>query len=164
MNLNNIPFGGPEAFNVLVEIPQGSNLKYELDEASGEMKVDFVFDNLFFPFNYGLIPHTLGGDGDYLDAIILSSAPLKSGDIVSCKAVGVMQTKDRGEVDDKFVVVPIDDQLAAKYQDILDLPQDSLQKWTALYMEIGRQKKKVIKVLGLKNKHVALEEIKKSLV
>ena len=63
MNLNNIPFRSAEATNVLVEIPQGSNLKYELDEASGEMKVDFVFDNLFFPFNYGLIPHTLGGDG-----------------------------------------------------------------------------------------------------
>ena len=55
-----------------------------------------------------------------------------------------MQTKEAaGEVDDKFVVVPIDDQLAAKYQDILDLPQDSLQKWTALYMEIGQQRKKL---------------------
>jgi inorganic pyrophosphatase len=163
INLEQIPFGSLEAFNVLVEIPEGSNLKYEFDEASGKMKVDFVFKDLPFPFNYGFIPHTLGGDGDQLDAIILSSAPLVSGSVVKCQAIGVMETLDRGEIDNKLVVVPIADDLAKKYHDISDLSPDSLQKWTDLYMEIARQKQKTIKVLGLKNKQEALEEIKKSL-
>lgn len=164
MNLNNILFGSLEAFSVLVEIPQGSNLKYEFDEASGVMKVDFVFKNLIFPFNYGFIPHTLGGDGDALDAIVLSSAPILSGSVIQCRAVGVLETIDTGEVDNKLVVVPLSDPLSQKYQDIADLPEGSLKKWTDLYMEIARQKNKTIKVLGLENKQTALEEIKKSLL
>jgi len=178
IDLTKIPFGSPEAFNVLVEITRGSNLKYEFDEASGEMKVDFVFsavggsasggDNLVFPFNYGFIPHTLGGDGDALDAIVLSSAPIPSGSVVKCRAVGMFETVDTGEVDNKLIVVPVDDILAKKYQDISDLPKDSLQKWTDLYMEIARQKnkfkRKFIEVKGLKNKQTALEEIKNSLI
>ena len=64
INLSKISFGTPEEFNVIVEIPRGSNLKYEYDEASDSLKLDFVFKDLVFPFNYGFIPHTLGGDGD----------------------------------------------------------------------------------------------------
>jgi inorganic pyrophosphatase len=168
IDLSQIPFGSLDAFNVLVEIPQGSNLKYEFDEASGKMKVDFAFENLTFPFNYGFIPHTLGGDGDALDAIVLSSAPISSGSVIQCRAVGILETIDTGEVDNKLVVVPVKDVLAEKYQDTFNLPPDSLQKWTDLYMEIARQKNKVkrklIEVKGLKNKQAALEEIKKSLL
>jgi inorganic pyrophosphatase len=164
MNLSEIKFGNLEAFNVLVEIPEGSNLKYEFDELSGEMKVNFVFKNLAFPFSYGFIPHTLGGDGDALDAIVLSSAPIASGTVITCKAVGVMQTIDRGERDDKFVVVPLKDALAEKYNDILDLPPGSLKKWTDFYAEVAKQKEKVIEFIGLKNRQTALEEIKKSIL
>ncbi len=134
INLDKIPFGSLEAFNVLVEIPEGSNLKYEFDEASGEMKVDFVFENFSFPFSYGFIPGTLGGDGDHLDAIVLSSEPISSGSVIKCRAVGVMETIDTGEVDNKLIVVPVADDLAKKYQDISDLPEDSLKKWTDLYI------------------------------
>jgi inorganic pyrophosphatase len=168
MNLNSIPFGSLDAFNVLVEIPEGSQYKYEFDEASGEMKLDFVFKDLYFPFSYGFIPHTMGGDGDELDAIVLASAPILSGSVVLCRAVGILETIDTGEVDNKLIVVPVKDILAEKYHDISDLPPDSLQKWTDLYMEIARQKSKVkkkfIEVKGLKNKQTALEEIKKSLI
>lgn len=164
--IKDIPFGSLKAFNVIVEISQGSNLKYEFDETSGAMKVDFVFQDLFFPFNYGFIPHTLGGDGDALDAIVLSSAPISSGSIIKCRAIGILETVDTSEVDNKLVVVPVEDILVKKYQDILDLPPDSLQKWTDLYMEIARQKNKVkrkfVEVKGLKNKQAALEEIRKS--
>jgi inorganic pyrophosphatase len=167
-DLSKIPFGSLETFNVLVEISQGSNLKYEFDEVSGEMKVDFVFDNLFFPFSYGFVPHTLGGDGDALDAIVLSSASIPSGSVVKCHAVGILETVDTGEVDSKLIVVPVDDILAKKYQDISDLPPESLKKWTDFYMEVARQKNKIkrkfIEVKGLKNKQAALEEIKNSLI
>lgn len=164
ISIRNIPFGSLEAFNVIVEIPEGSNLKYEYDEASDEIKVDFIFKDLFFPFSYGFVPHTLGGDGDQLDAIVLASAPLASGTVVKCQAVGVLETLDRGEVDNKLIVLPVGDSLAKKYHDISALPPDSLKKWTDLYMEIGRQKQKTIVVKGLKNKQVALEEIKKALI
>ncbi len=163
INLEQIPFGSLEAFNVIVEIPQGSNLKYEYDEASDSLKLDFVFKDLVFPFNYGFIPHTLGGDGDPLDAIVLSSAPIKMGEFVKCKAVGMLKTIDRGEVDDKIIVVPLDDELAGKYLDADNLPPGFLEKCTAFYREVGRQKNKVTEVKSLENKQIALEEIKKSL-
>jgi inorganic pyrophosphatase len=163
MDLKNIPFGEPEAFNVIIEIPEGSNQKFEYDEASGEMRVNFVFKDLVFPFNYGFIANTLGGDGDALDAIVLSSAPLESGEVLKCKAVGVLKTLDRGEVDDKIICVSLSDKLSEKYQDIPDLPPDSLQKWTDFYMEVARQKEKTVEILDLKNKQEALVEIKKSI-
>lgn len=174
MGYKNIPFGSPEAFNVIVEIPEGSNLKYEYDEAADELKLDFVFSAiggsasggkiLVFPFNYGFIPHTLGGDNDPLDAIVLSSAPLKMGEAVKCRAVALLKTIDRGEVDDKIVAVPINDYLAAKYHDASDLPPGFLQKCTDFYREVARQKNKDMEVKSLENKQAALEEIRKSLI
>jgi inorganic pyrophosphatase len=153
------------SFKVLIEIPQGTiNNKFEYDHKTGKMVLDFVFQNLVWPFNYGEIVGTLGGDGDALDAIVLSSTPIEQGKVVECKTIGVLKTLDRGAVDDKIVCVPIDDMLSQKYQDVDDLPPDTLQKWTKLYMEIARQKKKVIEILGLKNKQEAEQEIKNSLI
>lgn len=151
------------AINVLVEIQQGSNLKYEYDEQSGKMKLDFVFKDLVFPFNYGFIPNTLGGDGDALDVIVLSSAPIKSGEAVSCKIIGMLETLDRGEEDNKIIAVPVLDKLANQYQDINNLPADTLLKWTKFYLEVARQKKKIIKIIGLRNKKETMEKIKNSL-
>lgn len=151
-------------FKVIIEIPQGSNLKYEYDEKSGEMKLDFVFKDLYFPFNYGFIPNTLGGDGDPLDAIVLSSAPIKSGETAVCKIVGMIETVDRGEEDNKIITVPLSDRFANQYQDVDDLPSDTLPKWTQFYLELARQKKKVVKIVGLKNKQETMEKIKNSLL
>ncbi|HYV34001.1 MAG TPA: inorganic diphosphatase [Candidatus Limnocylindria bacterium] len=163
MNLNHTKFGELEAFNVIIEIPQGSNQKFEIDEATGEMKVNFVFKNLVFPFNYGFIPQTLGGDGDTLDAIVISSKVIPSASVVQCKTIGILKTIDRGEVDDKVICVPLNDPLAKKYNDITDLPTDSFEKWKELYLEIGRQKNKHIEITTLANKEEALKEIKNSL-
>lgn len=164
MNLNNIPFGELQAFNVIVEVEQGSNLKYEYSPETGEIHLDFVFNNVKFPFSYGSIAKTLGGDGDPLDAMIVASKPYKTGTVVKCKVIGMLEAVDRGEVDNKLVVVPLEDPLALKYQDVTDLPPDSLQTWTAHWQELARQKNKIMEIKGLVNKQRALEEIKKSLV
>lgn len=164
MLFKHILFGSLGAFNVFIEIPRGSNLKYEYDKKSDSLKLDFVFKNLTFPFNYGFIPGTLGGDGDTLDAIVLSSEPIGSGTTVKCKSVGILKTLDRGEVDNKIIFVPLEDELAEKYQDIQDLPSDSLQKWKEFYLEVARQKNKVMEIIGLENRQVALEELKNSFI
>lgn len=164
MSLKEIPFGTLKEFNVLVEISEGSNLKYEYNPAADELKLDFVFKDLVFPFNYGFIPHTIGGDNDPLDVAVLSSDPLKRGDVVKCKVVGMVKTIDRGQVDNKLVGVPLNDPLAHKYQDIPDLPPDFLKKFTDFYMEVARQKKKVMEVQSLENRETALAEIKKALI
>ena len=166
MNLKDVKFGKPEAFNVMVEIPQGSNQKFEYDEASGEMKLNFVFENLVFPFHYGFIIGTMCGDGDPLDAIVLSSPHfsevIKSGSMLPCQAIGMLKTIDRGEVDDKIVCIPLGDELLKQYKDIIDLAPDTLSKWTKFYLEVARQKKKVIEIIGLRSKEEALKVIRNS--
>ncbi len=151
-------------FKVLIEIPQGSNLKYEYDKASKKMKLNFTFTDVVFPFNYGFIQGTLGGDGDELDAIVLSSASLKSGEVLECKAIGILKTIDRGEVDDKIVCVPVGDPVSKGIFDTGDLPKNTLQKWTEFYLEVARQKQKEIKIIGLFGKPEADEEIKNALI
>src|SRR3989338_7495980 len=150
---------------VIIEIPKGTvNEKWEFDEKSGEFKLDFVFENFVWPFNYGFLPGTLGGDGDQLDAIVLSSQPLAQGKEVVCKAIGMLELLDRGEEDHKLIFVPVDAVLSESLNDISDISAEQKQEWQKLYNEIARQKKKVIKILGFGNKERAEEEIKKSLV
>ena len=172
--LEGIFYSMPEAFKVFIEIPQGSNEKFEYDEKSGSLKLNFVFSavggsasggkDLVFPFNYGFIPGTMGGDGDQLDAIVLSAEPIPSSSVVECKPIGILKTIDRGEIDDKIICVPINDKFAKIYTDIQDLPPDTLAKWTKFYLEVARQKNKTVEIIGLRNKQEALEEISKALI
>ena len=63
----------PQEINVLVEIPQGSSVKYELDKEAGLMVVDrFIHASSVYPYNYGFIPHSLSEDGDPLDVLVIS--------------------------------------------------------------------------------------------
>jgi len=128
-----------ESFKVIIEIPKGTvNNKYEYDEKSGEFKLDFVFENFVWPFNYGFLPGTRGGDGDTLDAIVLSSAPIKQGTEVICKTIGVIEMLDRGEEDHKLICVPVDDVLSESLNDISDISGEQKQEWQKLYDEIAR--------------------------
>ena len=92
---------------VLIEIPEGSNVKYELDEATGEMMVDRIVPvAMGYPVNYGLIEGTSGEDGDALDALVFLSAPVVPGVVVKCKVIGMLEMEDEAGVDHKIVCVP----------------------------------------------------------
>lgn len=163
MAYKNIPFGKIDAFNVLIEIPQGGQNKYEYDEESDEIKLDFVFwGKCKFPHNYGLIPQTKAGDGDHLDAIVLNPIPLEVGAIVTCRAVGILKTIDRGEIDDKLVVVPVACKEYEKIQSAKDLPNNFEKAYRDFYKLVGIQKNKTIEVKGLASKEEAIEELNKS--
>jgi len=149
-------------FEVVIEIPQGSNEKYEYDEASKEMKLNFVFKDLVYPYNYGFVPNTLAGDGDPLDVIVLSSSPLKRGETVKCAPIGVLEMLDRNEVDNKIIAVLSQDPLEAKIKDIGDINDITKEQWKIFWAEVARQKNKTIEVQGFVGKESALEEIKKS--
>jgi len=96
--------------NVVVEIPAGSSHKIEWNRELALMQLDRVEPTLFAkPTNYGFIPQTLDEDGDELDALIITDEPLATGVFLKAKIVGVMQFEDDGEVDDKVIVVPVDD-------------------------------------------------------
>lgn len=163
MSYKNIPFGEIGAFNVVIEIPKGGQEKYEYDEELDDLKPTFKFwDDCKFPDAYGFVPQTKAGDGDHLDAIVLSPTLLATGDVVACRPVAILKTIDRGETDDKLVVVPVDCKEYDNIQSEKDLPEDFEEIYREFYKLVGIQKKKILEVTGLASKEKAIEELNKS--
>jgi len=103
------PANAPEEALLLVEIPAGSFTKYETDDA-GLVHVDrFLSMPMVYPANYGSMPRTLAGDGDPLDALVLSRAPLHPGVLIRFRPLGVLRMTDGGDADEKIIGVPADD-------------------------------------------------------
>src|SRR5579864_4086183 len=88
----------PHDINVIVEIPQGGEpVKYELDKASGAIFVDrFLHTAMFYPGNYGFVPHTLAEDGDPIDVLIANTRPILPGAVINVRPVGVLNMSDDG--------------------------------------------------------------------
>ena len=114
--------------NVVVEIPEGSSHKIEWNRDLGVMQLDRVDPAIFAkPTNYGFIPQTLDEDGDELDALIITDAPLATGVFLQARVIGVMKFVDDDEVDDKIVVVPADDRNTGNaITSLADLPMQKI--------------------------------------
>ncbi|HQR25007.1 MAG TPA: inorganic diphosphatase, partial [Steroidobacteraceae bacterium] len=112
MDISKIGIGEnpPHDVNVLVEIPQGGvPVKYELDKESGALRVDrFLNTAMFYPGNYGFIPHTMSGDGDPVDVIVVVPHAVVPGAIVRVRPVGALLMKDEAGEDEKIIAVPVD--------------------------------------------------------
>lgn len=111
----------PEEVNVVIEIPQGGSVKYEMDKESGVLFVDrILYTSMVYPFNYGFIPGTLEEDGDPVDVLILSCEPLMPGSVVKCRPVGVLLTRDEKGSDAKVVAVPAP-KIDPRFSDVDDI-------------------------------------------
>src|ERR1700685_445300 len=96
----------PEVINVIIEIPKGSNNKYEFDEKLGIFKLDRVLYSPFsYPLDYGFIPQTRSEDGDHLDALIIGGDPVFPGCVVGARVIGMLHMIDSGEPDAKILAV-----------------------------------------------------------
>jgi inorganic pyrophosphatase len=128
MDLKKLPIGKnpPEEINVVIEIPLGGEpVKYELDKESGLMFVDrFLHTAMFYPGNYGFIPHTLSGDGDPCDVLVVGRVPVIPGAVVRCRPIGVLHMKDEGGEDEKIIAAPADrlNSFYARVETYKDLP------------------------------------------
>jgi inorganic pyrophosphatase len=100
----------PHDINVLVEIPQGGEpVKYELDKESGALHVDrFLHTAMFYPGNYGFIPHTLSPDGDPIDVLVVGQVPVVPGAVIRCRPIGALLMRDEAGPDEKIIAVPVD--------------------------------------------------------
>jgi inorganic pyrophosphatase len=116
--------------NVVIEIPTGSSHKIEWNRELAAFQLDRVEPAIFAkPTNYGFIPQTLDEDGDELDALIITDAPLTTGIFLEAKVIGVMKFEDDGEIDDKVIVVPADDRNTGNaIQTLEDLPKQLLSQ------------------------------------
>ncbi|MCE5233207.1 MAG: inorganic diphosphatase [Mizugakiibacter sp.] len=128
MGLDLVPAGRdvPNEINVVIEIPKDAEpVKYEVDKASGAIFVDRILSTpMRYPCNYGYVPHTLGGDGDPLDALVILPLPLVPGAVIRCRPVGILRMSDEAGSDEKLVVVPVA-KVFAGYAHIADIGQVS---------------------------------------
>src|SRR5471030_2102677 len=112
MDLSKIPVGvnPPYDVNAIIEIPQGGvPVKYEIDKASGALFVDrFLHTAMFYPGNYGFIPHTLAADGDPCDVMVVGRTPVVPGAVIRSRPVGALLMEDEAGMDDKIIAVPAD--------------------------------------------------------
>lgn len=124
MNLDRVSSGAdvPSDINVIIEIPSHSDpVKYEVDKETGAMFVDrFMNTAMFYPCNYGYIPHTLSDDGDAADVLVVTPTPLISGSVIRCRPVGMLKMTDESGVDAKILAVPVD-KLAVQYRGVKKL-------------------------------------------
>ena len=128
MNLQQLNPGPkpPKEINVVIEIPQGSNVKYELDKENQVLFVDrFLHTSMFYPFNYGFIPQTLADDGDPVDVLVLCENPVLPGSVIKAKPIGVLVMEDEAGKDEKIIAVPLEkiDPIDGLYNDIKEIPQ-----------------------------------------
>ncbi|WP_257937641.1 inorganic diphosphatase [Campylobacter lari] len=132
MDISKIKVGEvPNKLNAVIEIPYGSNIKYELDKESGAIMVDRVmYSAMFYPANYGFIPNTLADDGDPIDVLVLNEYPIQAGAVIPCRLIGVLLMEDESGMDEKLLAVPVS-KIDPRYDSIKsldDLPKASLDK------------------------------------
>jgi inorganic pyrophosphatase len=117
----------PATVNALIEIPQGSRSKYEVDKTTGLLKLDRVIYSSFqYPINYGFIPQTLGLDNDPLDILVICSQSIQSLCLVEANVIGNMQMIDSGQEDDKIIAVAAKDPSVNHINRMEELPQHFL--------------------------------------
>jgi inorganic pyrophosphatase len=144
---------------VFVEIPKGSQNKYERDEETGELMLDrTLYGPNYFPFEYGFIQGTKGEDGDPLDAVLLTSHPTFPGCVVQARAIGYLQMEDEAGVDHKIIAVPIEklDPRWAEVKNIQDLgahQQAEIKEFFETYKRL--EPNKWVKVTDFKPKEEA---------
>ena len=133
----------PDEVNVLIENPMGGvPVKYEIDKESGAMFVDrFLHTAMYYPGNYGFIPHTLSGDGDPVDVIVIGRTPVMPGAVMRCRPVGVLLMEDNAGVDEKIIAVPVQalhpyhDNIE-NYTDIRPILRDQIEHFFSHYKDL----------------------------
>jgi len=153
----------PDQCTAMIEIPKGSNIKYEYDTESGFIFVDRkLFTAMYYPCNYGFLPNTLEKDGDPVDVLVLGETPLAPLSLIKVMPVGVLQTEDEEGQDSKIVAIPTSkiDPSFSNVKDIEDVPQhlrDQIKHFFEHYKEL--EKGKYVKVSGWEGKDSASRKI-----
>lgn len=165
-NLYFLPSGTVDEFNVVIEIPKGSQNKYELDPKTGALFLDRVLYSAdFYPFAYGFIPSTKVPDGDALDVAVLLTNQVPPMTVVKARALGVLRKIDSGDQDNCIIAVPVDDARFADYTDLNSVPKHLLKEMEDFFKTYKRLQKKdyvegvTVKIEGFFGKEEAEKEI-----
>jgi inorganic pyrophosphatase len=154
----------PATVDALIEIPQGSRSKYEVDKATGLLRLDRVIYSSFqYPVNYGFIPQTLGQDNDPLDILVLCSQPIQSLCLVEANVIGNMQMIDQGQVDDKIIAVTAKDPSVHHITRMEELPQHFLLELRNFFEQYKVLENKKVEIDNFQDKEIAYKIINKAI-
>lgn len=147
----------------VIEIPSGSHLKYEVDKATGLLRLDRVlYSAVHYPANYGFIPRTHGEDGDPIDILVLMQEPVYPLTIVRARALGGLHMTDDKGGDDKIVAVCVDDPAVSHYQEIGELPPHIMRELERFFRDYKVLEDKAVEIGDLYGRETALEVMRKA--
>jgi inorganic pyrophosphatase len=153
--------------DMIVEVPNHSNVKYEFDKKLNKIRCDRILNtSMGYPGNYGFIPNTLSGDGDPLDILLVCDFVLVPGTVINVRIVGVLLTEDEKGEDEKIIAVP-DSSVDPRMKHIKSYKK--LNNWTLTRINHffthykDNEDEKWVKVKGFKNNKEALKIYKKSI-
>ncbi len=160
---HDIPRGTAENLNVIIEIPMGSRVKYELDKSTGLIKYDRVlYSPMHYPANYGFAPQTLWDDGDPLDVLVLGADELIPGCLIEVRPIGVLDMIDGGDGDAKVLAVPSHDPRWNNTKNIDDVESHILEEIKHFFKVYKDLQNKQVFVGEWRDRQEATKDIEKS--
>ena len=154
----------PERVNALIEIPQGSRCKYEIDKKTGLLKLDrIIYSSFHYPVNYGFIPKTLGEDNDPLDILVMCSESIQALCLVEATVIGNMQMIDSNEKDDKIIAVATKDPSVNHIKDISELPAHFIAVLKNYFEQYKVLENKVVEIDNFQDKQTAYNVINEAI-
>ena len=155
----------PKTVNAIIEIPKNTRAKYELDKATGLLKLDRVlYASMYYPANYGFIPQTYCDDQDPLDILVLSQIHMQPMCLVEARVIGVMRMMDVGEMDDKIIAVAENDMSVNHIQNITELPAHFFKELRNFFEDYKKLENKTVVVEEFQDKATALEIVDQSII
>ena len=154
----------PKIVNALIEIPQGSKSKYEIDKKTGLLKLDrVIYSSFHYPVNYGFIPQTLGKDGDPLDILVMCSEAIQPLCLVEALVIGNMQMIDTNLIDDKIIAVATKDPGVNYITSLDEVPQHFFSVLKNYFEQYKVLENKEGKINDFQDKERAFEIINESI-
>ncbi|WP_288071767.1 inorganic diphosphatase [Hydrotalea sp.] len=148
----------PNVVTTIIEIPKGSRMKYELDKASGLLRLDRVlYSAMYYPMNYGLVPQTYFDDGDPLDILVMCSFDIQPLCVVDARIIGIMHMEDENGIDDKIIAVAHHDPAYLHIQDLSDIPDHHMVELKNFFEGYKALENKVVTVGDMYGKKAAQE-------
>jgi inorganic pyrophosphatase len=153
----------PDDINVIIEIPKGSNIKYEIDIESGLLFVDRKLpSSMVYPFNYGYIPKTQESSSDPVDVFILGDDPLVPMSLIQARPIGILLTEDQDGEDSKIIAAPVEkvDDTYCAFTDLTSIPIPILNKLEHFIKHHkDLEKGKYVNIISWENKDLAKKVI-----
>lgn len=154
----------PELVNAIIEIPQGSRAKYEIDKKTGLLKLDrVIYSSFHYPVNYGFIPQTLGEDKDPLDILVLCSQTIEALCLVEATVIGNMQMIDSGEKDDKIIAVATKDPSVNHITSIDEMPRHFINELRNYFEQYKVLENKQVQIEEFQNRQTAYSIIQEAI-